>query len=296
MEEIKRLNHAINILRSDLSFKGQISELSTKVGLSSSYLNQLFKKNLGETPGKFLKRHRLRRAVQEIRYRKDSVMDIGMEYGFESATDFTRSVKQAFNLTPTDIQKGANFSVNDDRKERFFRIEKFKRGMACSAISEIEIRNHDAIRLGYLRVLNAMEGGGSNPEESLIAITEWAIKEGIALFNPFGPVGICYEDFDLDHYLRFIYDAGIVLPVDWEGELMPGMNIQMIPAGKYAVVKMRGDLEAETDTLDYFSYYWLPHNKALLDDRPHLEVFVNESSVYDWSDMRLELHYPIRNI
>ncbi|MBI2519287.1 MAG: helix-turn-helix domain-containing protein [Bdellovibrio sp.] len=294
MEEIKRLYQAVNLLRSDFSLKGQMMNLPELVGLSPSYLNQLFKKNLGETPGKFLKRHRLRRAVQELRYRKDSVLEIGMEYGFESISDFARSVKEAYDLTPSEIQKGATFSVNDHRRERFFRIEEFKQGMNCSAITDIEIRHHPAFRIGYIRVLNAMSvHHSSSPAQCLVILTEWALKSGIPIFRPYGPLGICYEDFDLDPYKQFIYDAAVILPAIWEGVLLPNMNVQIVPAGKYAVVKMRGDLAAETDVLDYFKFYWLAKNKVRLDNRPHLEIFVNENSVYDWTDMSLELHYPI---
>jgi len=237
-------------------------------------------------------RQQLRPIVRELRYRKDAVTELWSESDFASPSELTRAVKRAYGFSPRDIKNGARPCLNPSRRERFSRRARFARGLRPAGCREPEIICLGSLRLAYRRTFRPMTGG--NPQQDLIDVLHWAASKGLPLFPAWGLVGICHDDFDLDPFRHFSYESAVVLPDRFQEPLPPGMGLYCQPAGTYAAIRVEGDLEAEEDAGDYFYSGWLPRSGYRLGRGAGLEVFLDESGVYDWSRLRLNLLFPIK--
>lgn len=82
-----------------------VEQLAQKVGYSSKQLTRIFIMTEGITPGEYLRWRRLSKAVYEIKYSSEPILDIALKYGYESQESFTRIFKDVFQVTPGDYRK-----------------------------------------------------------------------------------------------------------------------------------------------------------------------------------------------
>jgi transcriptional regulator GlxA family with amidase domain len=78
-----------------------IDELARLAGLSRSRLCQLFKSEVGMTPGRFIKNARFERARGLLEGTDLSVKQIMMEVGFADPSHFLRDFRKVYGLSPS---------------------------------------------------------------------------------------------------------------------------------------------------------------------------------------------------
>ena len=67
-----------------------------------------------------------------------------------------------------------------------------------------------------------------------------------------------------------------------------------VPAMRYAVIKVSGDIDKVATAWDYLYRDWLINSAYEPEHAPALEVFVDKESATDWSHFELELCLPVR--
>jgi AraC family transcriptional regulator len=67
-----------------------------------------------------------------------------------------------------------------------------------------------------------------------------------------------------------------------------------MPAGRYAVVTVSGNLDKIATAWDYLYRDWLVHSRYEPEHAPALEVFLDKENALDWSHCDLELCLPVR--
>jgi AraC-like DNA-binding protein len=72
---------------------------------STRQLNRIFEIVTGATMGEFLRWTRLSKALYEIKYTDEPILDIALKYKYESQEAFTRIFKRTFSLTPGEYRK-----------------------------------------------------------------------------------------------------------------------------------------------------------------------------------------------
>lgn len=81
-----------------------IDELARLVGLSRSRLCQLFKSEVGITPGRFIKNSRFERARGLLEQTDLSVKQIMVEVGIADPSHFVRDFRKAYGLSPSQYR------------------------------------------------------------------------------------------------------------------------------------------------------------------------------------------------
>ncbi len=77
-----------------------LEELSKKFYISNSQLIRIFKDDIGLTPYNFLKKYRMDRAKELLRYTILSVREISSLVGFSNASNFIKQFKSLEDMTP----------------------------------------------------------------------------------------------------------------------------------------------------------------------------------------------------
>jgi DNA gyrase inhibitor GyrI len=75
-----------------------------------------------------------------------------------------------------------------------------------------------------------------------------------------------------------------------------GMSKLKMPAMRYAVIKVSGDIHKVATAWDYLYRDWLINSAYEPEHAPALEVFLDKESATDWSHFELELCLPVRKL
>lgn len=94
------LQQAISHLESCLTAPTSIEEAAALVGYSRYYFSRLFLTVTGITPVAYLRKRRLTEAARELATSSKRILDIALDYQFQSQEAFTRSFKQEFGVSP----------------------------------------------------------------------------------------------------------------------------------------------------------------------------------------------------
>ncbi len=77
-----------------------LTHIADRAGYTKWHLQRSFKEITGQTLFSYVQGRRLSRAAVELRLTNRSIIDVAIEYRFESQQTFTRAFKKRFLLTP----------------------------------------------------------------------------------------------------------------------------------------------------------------------------------------------------
>jgi AraC family transcriptional regulator len=91
------LDHIGHNLAEDLS----LSELAAVAGMSAHYFAELFRQSTGYAPHRYVLLQRIERAKQGLRGPKCSVIEAGLEAGFQNPSHFARVFRKFVGISPS---------------------------------------------------------------------------------------------------------------------------------------------------------------------------------------------------
>ncbi|MBN9415215.1 MAG: helix-turn-helix transcriptional regulator [Candidatus Eremiobacteraeota bacterium] len=100
-----QLAHIDHFLKSRLDRSLHLEDLAREVGLSQFHFARLFKKTTGVTPSRHLTRMRMDRARRLLRKDDHSILEIGLEVGYQSASHFSDVFRKEVGVTPSDYRR-----------------------------------------------------------------------------------------------------------------------------------------------------------------------------------------------
>lgn len=105
-EEYKdsRLQAVMIMMEQNLDGDMPIGQLAASVGITRRQLERIFEKEAGMSPARAYARIRLERAKILLAQTKLPLIDIAMDVGFNSASQFTRSFRKEFGQTPSRVR------------------------------------------------------------------------------------------------------------------------------------------------------------------------------------------------
>lgn len=92
-------------IKDNLSKKISLKELSRAANISPSYATKIFKEVTGYTPYYYMKSLRLSEAAKILRDQDIKVIDLALDYVFDSHEGFTRAFSKQFGLPPKRYAK-----------------------------------------------------------------------------------------------------------------------------------------------------------------------------------------------
>lgn len=82
--------------------------ISTKSGYSKWYLQRIFKEQTGFSLASYVRARRLYYAAFKLRFTQKSIIDISLEYQFDSQQTFSRCFKKHFAESPSTYRHSSN--------------------------------------------------------------------------------------------------------------------------------------------------------------------------------------------
>lgn len=87
-----------------------LDNVAAKAGYSKWHLQRMFKDVTGHAIGAYIRARRLSKSAVALRLTARPILDIALQYRFDSQQTFTRAFKKQFNLTPALYRRSPDWS------------------------------------------------------------------------------------------------------------------------------------------------------------------------------------------
>ena len=289
-EYAQRIDRVIDYLRGNLHRQVKLEELAKVACFSEFHFHRIFGAVSGETLNNFTNRLRLEKAARLLRYSDKSLTDIALDCGFSSSATFSRAFRSGYETSPSQFRKTGEIKKSKICKE-LFDDQGYDLPMSAEekrAAFPVRLIDIPERQVAYIRVTNAFQ------EDKVLAalktMIEWAKSQDI--FSQGILFGMTVDDPHVTP--KHLYRYEVCLASSLPFECMEGMSKLKMPAMRYAVTKVSGDLRKVATAWDYIYRNWLINSAYEPEHAPALEVFLEKENALDWSHCELELCLPVR--
>jgi AraC family transcriptional regulator len=291
-EYTRRINRVIDYLRANLDRPVKLKELARVACFSEYHFHRVFGAVAGETLNNFTLRLRLEKAARLLRFSRRSLTEVALECGFSSSATFSRAFRVGYETSPSQFRKSGEIKKRKIRKAINTGQEYVLPMSAAEKKAAFPVRLIDLPerRVAYLRVTEAFEM--DRVLAAFKTMIAWAKAQNI--FSRGILFGMTVDDPDVTP--RHLYRYEVCLASSAPFECMEGMSKLKLPAMRYAVTRVSGDIRLVATAWDYLIRIWLIASAYEPEHAPALEIFLNKEKATDWSHFELELCLPIRKL
>lgn len=104
MHAWEAIQKTVNYIEEHIGEDIRIEDLADVAALSLFYYQRLFTRLVKEPVREYIKLRRLARAGEKLYDKKNRLIDIAIEYGFNNRETFTRAFKDAYGITPAQYR------------------------------------------------------------------------------------------------------------------------------------------------------------------------------------------------
>ncbi|MDF2635019.1 MAG: rob 3 [Pelosinus sp.] len=269
----RAVEKAVEYIEEHLKKSFKVEDVSTHVNISYFHFHRIFFAVTGETLGDYIRKRRLTQAACDLlSSNNDRIIDIALDYQFESQAAFSRSFKAVYGIMPGAFRrKGVRPYTNyksiltgDILQHRMHQV---------SLQPEI-------IFIEKRITLVGLKGKTSIQNNKIPDIWSEFIKRSREIEKPVNSkvlygVSIIEEKYILEEEFtentEYIELAGI--EVNTNIDLPEGMTMHSILPGQYAMFQHIGKAEQVLDTYKYIWETWLANAPYQRDLRDNFEVY-----------------------
>jgi len=287
-----RIERILDYIHSNIDQPLTVESLAEKSCWSRWQLQRIFLQETKQTIAQYVREIKLSLAAEQLLLGKERVMDISLNYGFNSEISFTRAFKQLFNCSPTAYRK---------RGQRMGLKTPLIKAMPIHQAYEIkkrllQIHFEHAESFHFYGVNKKIKGlFAKQPNYTEVIPTIWYdMMEQTGLTPPFEQSVMGVVDTRNSESDDSTYWAGYKI-TETERAALPKENILEIPAQSYAVIPHTGVATHLDRTLRWFFTDWLPQSQYQAVEGFDLEIYQagfdhenNKSNMECWIPIKLK--------
>lgn len=111
MNYYKELNTIVIYIESNLRNKISYSDLALAVGFSTPHVRDIFRRSFNKPLAKYILERKISHVAHELSKSNKSLIDLALEYGFETYEVFIRAFKRITGMTPSQFKKSFRSTV-----------------------------------------------------------------------------------------------------------------------------------------------------------------------------------------
>jgi len=100
-----RLRRVMELVHAKIEDELSLDDMAESAGLSAAHFSQMFRKSTGESPHRFVLRHRVERAKELLRGAEARVLDVAVACGFKTQQHFARVFRRICGASPTEYRQ-----------------------------------------------------------------------------------------------------------------------------------------------------------------------------------------------
>jgi len=287
-EYAARFNRVVDHIQAHLAEPLDLETLAGVACFSPCHFHRLFHGWMGETIHAFIVRLRVERAAAQLAYDPaKSVTEIALDCGFSSSSTFARAFKAFHGVSASEWRNNRKIGQADRKNRKADGAGQTPcsdqshdsspaGGTPPGLMSRIEVKQLQPMDVAYLRHVGSYQQNAALFDRLFGKLRAWAGPRGLLADPPARFLSVHHDNPEMaitaTHKLRM--DAALVLPgpVRADGEI----GRQRLPGGPYAVARVRIRPEQYMAAWDALMSGWLPGSGYQPDDRPCLELHLND--------------------
>ncbi len=210
--------------------------LAKAAGYSPWHAARIFKELMGKTPFEYIRALRLSRAALKLRDEDVRVIDVALDFVFDSHEGFTRAFSKEFGMTPKYYCKNTpplKLFMPSPIRDYYRMLRKGEDNMSEKTKTNtvfVQVIDRPARKLILKRGTNATEYFAYCEE---VGCDVWGVLSSIkeALYEPIG----MWMPENLRKPGTSVYTQGVEVPVNYSGEVPEGFELIDLPPCKMMV-------------------------------------------------------------
>lgn len=281
MDYYSRIQNAVDFVEENLTSKITLEDVSDTAYFSMYHFHRIFSAMIGSSIKEYIRKRRLTEAAYELVNTKKRIIDIAIEYQFESQQSFTRAFKKMYGVTPGKYRMNKkHFILMQKKRLTEIRLNHLKGGITLKP-TIVEKSEFKVIGMKYY---------GTNNNNEIPELWGKFVKRIGEIKNRVEPktsLGVCEYVPNLTDESQFSYIACV--EVSSFDEIPEGMVSEVVTTNKYAVFTHKGSTDRLGDTYEYIYGTWLPkseyepapaHDFELYDERFNSGSENSEMDIY----------------
>lgn len=283
LTQIERYKNLIQFI--DENFKDEINIKKIEEVSHYSYrnINRIFLSLQHETIGKYIKRIRLEKAAEYLKYSNEQIFEIAINLGFSDLAVFSKAFKKRFNCSPTAFRQ----STETLQKANQLFMDPVKKQSISYIIETLPEFNFLYLEhKGNSQNVKAIE----QTWETLFEYTynKKLLTDDSIFFSENLDDNEITDDFRCRTNVALILNEPIAFGL--EGLFYERQHT----AQKYAKFTHKGANETLADTYNLIYASWMTDVQLEFEDKPTLEFYVNHHKKVSKKDLITEIYIPVR--
>ncbi len=269
MDWITGIQRALDYTETHLTEDINYQTVAEQAYSSAFHFQRVFTMLCGFTLGDYVRMRRLSLAAEALIQTTDKVIDIALQFGYDTPESFSRAFTRFHGVTPTEARRGATV-------KSFSRLS-VKLILSGGSTMDYRIEKKDALKL-LCKKKQVTKPQGDTATADISAFWNACSTDGtierLCKYGKFdtlqGVLGICFSDELADS--GFPYGIG----VEYNGTPLDGEALELveIPAYTYAVFQCKGAMpDAFKDTYQKICTEFFPQSNYEYGHGVELEVY-----------------------
>ncbi|MFT5746382.1 MAG: AraC family transcriptional regulator [Paraglaciecola sp.] len=271
----------------DKQFKEEVNIEKVEAIAHYSYrnINRIFEALHHETIGKYVKRIRLEKGAEFLKYSDSSISDIAFEVGFSDVAAFSKAFKNRFNCAPS-VFRNSNDVIRNITRQTFSEqeIEREKLAFEIETLPQFEILYLQ--HRGNYENLKAVK-------ETWEMLVNYALKKQLLTDDTIFFAEIL-DDNEISEIINCRYNVAIILNKPLSSPPEGLFKTKMHQSQKYAKFVHLGSHESSVDTYHKIYSQWMVDVNLEMADLPTLEFFLNDEEDTPAKELLTEIYIPVK--
>lgn len=301
-EYTERVNRVLDHIERHLDDDLSLRVLASVAHFSPFHFHRVFRAMVGETLQRFVQRLRLERAATWLVHDPErSITAIALDSGFASSATFARAFRAEFGVRASACRDGAAVrnlgKPNGNPGKATGDAETYGGGHmettepTPSLDMLIQVQDLSSVTVAYVRHTGPYAGDGELFGTLFGTLSKWA--------GPRGLLDASSQFLCVYHDNPEVTDAAkrrisVCVTVPESTEVGGDVGKMQLDAGRYAIARIRIDVDQYGAAWDQLMSHWLPDSGYQPDDRLAFERFLNDPSSDPEHKHELEICLPVR--
>lgn len=261
-----------------------LEKLAKIAHISPFYFHRLFRAYVGEPLADYVRRLRLQKAAEHLRYTKLPITDIALEVGYETPSSFTKTFNQVMGKSPRQYRKAMQPWIQMIMKRTLTTKEE-------QAMIQPEFVNRSDETVLFVRKTGDYR---ESPWKAFQALNQFLKQERVPENAIKTFYSVALDDPNIVDRARCRFDAcaALSVPLPPKGEV----GKRTISGGRFAVFVHKGPYHEIEQAFDAVFRQWYPTANVQLEDAPpfceHLNM--NDPALSD-NDRITKLYIPLKS-
>lgn len=295
-----RINRVVDYIQTNLDTPLSIHQLSKVACFSEFHFNRIFKKAMGESVYKFIRRLRLEKSAELLLTKPaTSITEIALICGFATSSSFAKSFKNHFNMSATEWR---NNSINFfDKESKPIQIEQGQISIIKGSpvwtfnkegsIRQVVIENISPFKVAYIRNVGPYQGDDTLFDKLYVQLSQWAVPRGYINDDTF-TLNIYHDNPEItdNQKLRVM----VAIPVEDSVYPSGSVGVTKISGGKYGVCRFFLKENEFMEAWDWMFSVWLNNSGYERDNREAFERCLGDNYINGERFFDVDICIPVK--